>query len=81
MRKVVDIIDLREYNIDIINISEVIVVASKEIVLDVSNAFSRLGDGMEKGYVLGVMQGMLLSREKETPKPQESGPGVQRKIG
>lgn len=55
--------------------------ADKDIVRDVSKDFAALEDGMEKGYVLGVMQGILLSREKETPEPHEPGPGDKRKAG
>ena len=52
-----------------------------EIVQDVSKDFAALDDGMEKGYVLGVMQGILLSREKESSEPREQRPSDKRRAG
>lgn len=55
--------------------------ADKMIVQDVSKDFAALDDGMEKGYVLGVMQGILLSREKESSEPREQRPSDKQRAG
>lgn len=55
--------------------------ADKETVRDVAKEFAELEDGMDKGFILGAMQMLMLMREKEPPEPHGSGPGDERKAG